>query len=307
MSHGKVYCFGPTFRAEKSKTRRHLTEFWMVEPEIAFADLDDVMAVAEDLICDLIERVLSKHREELKLLERDVSLLEGVKKPFVRQSYSDCVETLRGPAAVELLDADFETKTARIQALESGLEEKERQRTEAKKAWQQDKLAKEILEAREELADLTEHVGNIPSHKQLAAGFEWGKDLGGSDETIISRLHDQPVFVHRYPKQAKAFYMKQDTEDPRVVKNFDLLAPEGFGEIIGGSQREDDLDALLARMDEEGMDREPYEWYIDLRRYGSVPHGGFGLGIERTLGWICGLKHVRETIPFPRMMGKLYP
>jgi asparaginyl-tRNA synthetase len=307
MAHRKVYCFGPTFRAEKSKTRRHLTEFWMVEPEVAFIDLDGLMTLAEAFICALLERVLADHRADLEALDRDITALEAVQRPFVRLSYTDAVDMLKGPQAREHLEKDLADKTARIKTLTASLAELEEAEKSAKKKWQRDKAAQEIAAAREELSEFEEQIGNIPKHMELAAGFDWGKDLGGSDETIVSRLHDRPVLVHRYPKQAKAFYMKLDREDSRVVLNFDLLAPEGYGEIIGGSAREDDYDKLLERIDEEGLKREPYEWYLDLRRYGSVPHGGFGLGIERTLGWICGLKHVREAIPFARMMGKIYP
>jgi asparaginyl-tRNA synthetase len=307
MSHGKVYCFGPTFRAEKSKTRRHLTEFWMVEPEIAYAELDDVVAVAEDFICSIVGRVLNDHRKDLEFLERDIKPLGNIRKPFYRLSYSECVDILRGPRAVELLDGQLAERTTRRDELRAEIDRKEAELKTATKKWQQEKLAQEIQAARMEVAELDEQIENIPTHKQLAQTFEWGKDLGGSDETIISQLHDRPVVVHRYPRQAKAFYMKTDRSDPRVVLNFDMLAPEGYGEIIGGSQREDDLETLVARMDEEKLPHEPYEWYLDLRRYGSVPHGGFGLGIERTLAWITGARHIREMIPFPRMMGRLYP
>ncbi|MCH8880458.1 MAG: asparagine--tRNA ligase, partial [Planctomycetes bacterium] len=307
MSHGKVYCFGPTFRAEKSKTRRHLTEFWMVEPEVAFADLDDVMAIAEDFIMALVSRVLNDHTTDLEFLGRDVAKLAQIRKPFVRLSYSDAVDVLHSALAKELLEEDLQTKTARIEQLEGELESAIENVKDARKKWEQEKAAQREQAIREELSELREQVGNIPHHMELAAGFEWGKDLGGSDETIISRLHDQPVLCHRYPKGCKAFYMKLDPDDKRVVKNFDVLAPEGFGEIIGGSQREDDYDVLLGRIEEEGLAVEPFEWYLDLRRYGSVPHGGFGLGVERTLAWLCGLDHIRETIPFARMMGKIYP
>ena len=308
LAYGKVYCFGPTFRAEKSKTRRHLTEFWMVEPEIAWARLEDLLAVAEDFVVAIVERVLREHRADLEFLGQDVITLERIKKPFYRLTYSEAAEILRGPKAKELLDNELATGQARIDELNRtiGVKEKEQAGPGVKKH-RQDQLAAEVIEHREELAELTEQVKNIPHHMELAANFEWGKDLGGSDETIISRLHDRPVFVTHYPRQCKAFYMKRDEQDPRVVRNFDLLAPDGYGEIIGGSQREEELEALLERMAEEKMPTEPYEWYLDLRRYGSVPHGGFGLGIERTVAWLCGLKHIRETIAFPRLMGKVYP
>ncbi|MFH1136799.1 MAG: asparagine--tRNA ligase [Pseudomonadota bacterium] len=237
MALGKVYTFGPTFRAEKSKTRRHLTEFWMAEPEIAFAELEDIMVLSEELIMFLATRVLENRREELKTLERDLGPLERLRRPFVRMSYTEALEKL----------------------------------------------------------------------KALGASPVWGDDLGAPEETLLSGQVDRPILLHRYPAEAKAFYMKKDPEDPRVVLCLDVLAPEGYGEIIGGSQREDDLDALTGRMEAEGIPLEPLSWYLDLRRYGSTPHAGFGLGLERALAWLCGLKHVREAIPFPRLMDRIYP
>ncbi len=308
LAYGKVYCFGPTFRAEKSKTRRHLTEFWMVEPEMAYAQLEDVMDVAENFVASIVQRVLRDHRPELEFLGQDAARLERIVKPFHRLTYSQAAEILHSASARELLEGDLQSKNARIDALKAEIPEKEKQRdAQGVKKHIAEKLTAEVIAAREELSELEEQVKNIPAHLQLAANFEWGKDLGGSDETIISRLHDRPVFVTHYPRGCKAFYMKRDPVDPRVVRNFDLLAPDGYGEIIGGSQREDDLQVLLDRMKEENLPTEPYEWYLDLRRYGSVPHGGFGLGVERTVAWLCGLKHIRETIAFPRMMGKVYP
>ncbi|MEE9450683.1 MAG: asparagine--tRNA ligase [Ignavibacteriaceae bacterium] len=237
MAHGKVYTFGPTFRAEKSKTRRHLTEFWMVEPEIAFADLNDNMDLAEEFLEYVVQTVLKDKAEELKVLERDTSKLKNVKRPLPRISYDEAVEILK----------------------KNGVE------------------------------------------------FEWGGDLGGGDETIISNQFDKPVMVHRYPAKVKAFYMKRDSENPKLALALDVLAPEGYGEIIGGSQREDDLDKLLERIKEHKLPQEAFEWYLDLRRYGSVPHAGFGLGLERTVSWICGLDHLRESIPFPRMIYRNTP
>ena len=307
MAHRKVYCFGPTFRAEKSKTRRHLTEFWMVEPEIAFANLDDVLDLAEDFVCALVRRVLDDHRGDLEFLGRDISALERIRKPFHRISYSEAAEILRGPQVGKLLEQDLADKTAEVGELNHKIDELAETARTARKQWQKDKAAQEEQAARERRSELEEEITNVPRHMELAANFKWGADLGGSDETIISRLHERPVLVHRYPKGVKAFYMRADRTDDRLVENFDMFAPEGFGEIIGGSAREEDYDILVSRIHEEGLSREPYEWYLDLRRYGSVPHGGFGLGVERTLAWLCGLKHVRETIPFPRMMGKIYP
>ncbi|MEW6250967.1 MAG: asparagine--tRNA ligase [Planctomycetota bacterium] len=308
MAHRNVYCFGPTFRAEKSKTRRHLTEFWMVEPEIAYADLDDVAALAEDFVEYIVQRVLAERRPELEQLGRDLALLERIRKPFYRITYSAAADILRSPRVRQLLTDDLERARARVTELHGLIAAREAERTApGVKEWQADKLAHELLELRDELADQEEAVRNIPHHMELAANFQWGGDLGGSDETIIARLHDKPVFVTHYPRACKAFYMKRNADDPRVVNNLDLLAPEGYGEIIGGSQREDDLDALLERMREDHLNEADYEWYLDLRRYGTVPHGGFGLGVERTVAWICGLKHIRETVPYARMMGRVYP
>jgi asparaginyl-tRNA synthetase len=237
MALGKVYCFGPTFRAEKSKTRRHLTEFWMVEPEVAFNDLNDNMDLAEDFLEYIVQTVLSERAQELKILERDTTKLQNVKKPLPRISYDEAARILQS--------------------------------------------------------------------KGIA--FEWGNDLGGTDETVISEQFDRPVMVHRYPAAVKAFYMKHDPENPKIALAVDVLAPEGYGEIIGGSQREDNLAFLLDRIKEQKLQQEAFEWYLDLRRFGSVPHSGFGLGIERTVAWICGLEHVRETVPFPRMIYRMTP
>jgi len=237
MALGKVYCFGPTFRAEKSKTRRHLTEFWMVEPEVAYANIDDVMDLAEDLVVEVVSRVLDRRRTELSALERDTSKLESVRKPFPRITYDEAVK---------------------------------------------------ILQAR-----------GLP--------FEWGGDFGGPDETALSDQYDRPVMVHRYPAAIKAFYMKPDPARAELALGVDVLAPEGYGEIIGGGERLADLNLLLQRIREHNLPQEAFEWYLDLRRYGTVPHGGFGMGIERVVAWICKLEHVRETIPYPRMLYRLYP
>ena len=308
MAFGKVYCFGPTFRAEKSKTRRHLTEFWMVEPEIAFAELDDVIALAEDFICSIVQRVLRDNRADLEFLGRNLASLEKITKPFARMTHAEAADILRGPKAKEMLERDLAEKTARLQAMKTSLQEKEAKvASQGVKQWEKDKLTGEIHELREDLADLEVEVSNIPHHIELAAAFDPGGDLGGSDETIISRLSDKPTFVTHYPRACKAFYMKQNADDKTRVNNVDLLAPEGFGEIIGGSQREDSADVLLERIHEEGLNPADYDWYLDLRKYGTVPHGGFGLGVERTVAWLCGLKHIRETIPYPRTMGRFYP
>lgn len=237
MALGKVYCFGPTFRAEKSKTRRHLTEFWMVEPEMAWVDLEGDMRLQEDMVSYVVQRVLEKRAKDLATLGRDTSKLEKVEPPFPRITYDEACEILR----------------------------------------------------------------------RHGVDFEWGNDFGGGDETILAEEFDRPVFVHRYPTSCKAFYMKPDPDRPEVCLSADLLAPEGYGEIIGGGQRIDDPDLLARRIEEHRLPAEAYGWYMDLRRYGSVPHSGFGLGIERTVAWICGLDHVRETIPFPRLLNRIYP
>lgn len=237
MAHGKVFCFGPTFRAEKSKTRRHLTEFWMVEAEVAYLDSDGNMDLQEEMVRYVVKWVLEKCSDQLAELGRDLEPLKRVSEPFYRISYDEAIEKLKG----------------------------------------------------------------------AGSAIEWGKDLGAEDETILTGMYDRPVFVYNYPAGAKAFYMKRNGENPKTVLCSDLLAPEGYGEIIGGSQREDDYDLLVAAIKRENLPMDVYGWYLDLRKYGSVPHAGFGLGVERTVGWICGLPHVRETIPFARMLYKLYP
>ncbi len=243
MALGKVYSFGPTFRAEKSKTRRHLTEFWMVEPEAAYATLDDVMELAEGLISFLVKRCLERRKADLQTIGRDISKLEKIEPPFPRISYDDAVKNLQEGHAKGALESEF----------------------------------------------------------------EWGGDLGSPDETYLSAQFDKPVMVHRYPAKVKAFYMEPDPQRPDLALCVDVLAPEGYGEIIGGSQRMASYELLLQRIHEHGLPEEAFKWYLDLRKFGSVPHGGFGMGIERAVAWICGLEHVRETIPFPRMLYRLYP
>jgi asparaginyl-tRNA synthetase len=307
MSFGKVYCFGPTFRAEKSKTRRHLTEFWMVEPEVAFIDLPGLLDLAEDFVSSIVQRVLKDNRSELETLGADIAALEAIQKPFVRLSYSQVADILTSDRTQIFMAEQLTQFQSQKQAMESELVELEAAASKGgQKKWQQEKNARRIQQIRSELAELQVKIENNPKHAQLAADFRWGKDLGGSDETIISQMHERPVFVTHYPKAAKAFYMKADRTDDRVVENFDLLATAGFGEIIGGSVREDDYERLLARIDQEGYNLDSYQWYLDLRKYGSVPHGGFGLGVERTVAWLTGEKHIRQCIAFPRLMDKVY-
>ncbi|MBN1974904.1 MAG: asparagine--tRNA ligase [Sedimentisphaerales bacterium] len=306
MSCGKVYCFGPTFRAEKSKTRRHLTEFWMVEPEVAFIELPGLLELAENFVSSIVARVLKDNRAELETLGANIAALEKITPPFYRLTYTNCVEILTSEKTKDFLSRQLQEFQEEKKRTEARIAELEGLDTGKLKQWQKDKNAAELIDLRSALAETEIKIENNPKHAQLAAEFRWGKDLGGSDETIISLMHDKPIFVTHYPKQAKAFYMKTDRENENVVLNFDMLAPAGFGEIIGGSIREDDYERLLARMKEQDLKPENYEWYLDLRKYGSVPHGGFGLGIERTVAWLTDQKHIRQCIPFPRMMDKVY-
>ncbi|MBE0537430.1 MAG: asparagine--tRNA ligase [Phycisphaerae bacterium] len=307
MAYGKVYCFGPTFRAEKSKTRRHLTEFWMVEPEVAYTDLAGLLELGENFVSYIVERVLADNRPQLEELGADIASLEKIRPPFYRLTYTEVVDILTSDRAAKFMadqQVQFETRKAEIEQRITEIEAQDKKG--GLKKWQQEKNARELIELRGELAEVDVKIENNPKHAQLAADFRWGKDLGGSDETIISMMHDKPVFVTHYPREAKAFYMRTDRTNDAVVENFDLLAPAGFGEIIGGSVREDDYGRLLGRVHDEGYAPEDYEWYLDLRKYGSVPHGGFGLGVERTVAWISGEKHIRQCIAFPRMMDKVY-
>jgi asparaginyl-tRNA synthetase len=307
MSFGKVYCFGPTFRAEKSKTRRHLTEFWMVEPEVAFADLNSLLELAENFVSFIVAQVLQNNKSQLETLGVNIPALEKIKPPFYRLTYTEAGNILTSQKAQDFLAAQLADFQKQKEQMETRLAELEKQSASGKlKQWQQDKIAAELIDLRSELVEVNTKIENNPKHAKLAAEFHWGKDLGGSDETIISQMHDKPVFVTHYPKEAKAFYMKTDRSNDKVVLNYDLLAPEGFGEIIGGSVREDDYDMLLKRMQEMGLKAESYQWYLDLRKYGSVPHGGFGLGVERTVAWLTAEKHIRQCIAFPRMMDKIY-
>lgn len=307
MALGKVYSFGPTFRAEKSKTRRHLVEFWMVEPEVAFADLDDVIQLAQDLVVHICGTIAAAHGKDLQVLGCDCARLEKIALPFPRMTYTQAVELLRSPDVAARLEQELADGRQQLQQLVDELGCLESRRTSVKAVKQREKIDNQVALLRENIRELEQDLRTRPGHIQQVRSFSWGKDLGGSDETILSSLHDKPLFVTEYPADIKAFYMKRADAGARVVRNFDLLAPEGYGEIIGGSQREDDPELLLARLRAEGLNPEDYQWYLDLRRYGTVPHGGFGLGIERILAWVCGLKHVRETIPFPRLLDRLYP
>ncbi|MCD4830369.1 MAG: asparagine--tRNA ligase [Anaerohalosphaeraceae bacterium] len=305
MSFGKVYCFGPTFRAEKSKTRRHLTEFWMVEPEVAFIDLDGLLELSENFVASLVTAVLKNNRAELQTLGADIEALKKITAPFYRLTYTEAVDILTSKKTVDFFATQLEDFKTQKQSLLKKIDSLQGESETANKQWKKDKLAAELIDARAELGEIEIKIENNPKHAELAVNFQWGKDLGGSNETIISMMHDKPVFVTHYPAAAKAFYMKQNLDNADIVNNFDMLAPAGFGEIIGGSMREDDYEKLLNKINAQEYDLENYQWYLDLRRYGSVPHGGFGLGVERTLAWLTGEKHIRQCIAFPRMTDKI--
>lgn len=306
MAMGKIYTFGPTFRAEKSKTRRHLTEFWMIEPEMAFYDLDMNMDLAEGLLCRLAKDVRENCAEELEVLGRDLAKLENIVAPFPRLTYSEAVDILHSEETAKMCDAKLAQILAEIESL-SQERLANKKRYNSVKAFEKKKIDAREIEINGLLEELEQLRDNLPKWKQSAQNFPWGDDLGGSDETVLTWHFDKPVMVHRYPHEVKAFYMKRDPQDDRLALGVDVLAPEGYGEIIGGGERATDLAFLKAQVEKHGLPEEAFDWYFDLRKYGSVPHSGFGLGLERTVTWLCGIKHVRETIPFPRLMNRLKP
>ena len=307
MAHGKIYTFGPTFRAEKSKTRRHLTEFWMIEPEMAFYDLEMDMEVAEGLLARIAADVLAHCAAELETLERDTAALRtAAEGGFPRVHYSEAVEIITSDETQEMLDREIEELEREREGLEQERDANRARYNNVKKGEKRRIDAREI-EINGRLEAIEEDLRNLPQWKESAAAFEWGSDFGGSDETVLTKHFDRPIIVHRFPAAVKAFYMKRDEEDDRLALGMDVLAPEGYGEIVGGGERATDLQFLKDQIAEHGLPQEVFEWYLDLRRYGSVPHAGFGLGLERTVAWVCGLAHVRETIPFPRLLGRLNP
>jgi asparaginyl-tRNA synthetase len=306
LAMGKIYTFGPTFRAEKSKTRRHLTEFWMIEPEMAFYDLDMNMDLAEALLVHIVAEVLESCTAELEVIGRDVDLLRRCKPPFPRITYTEAVDILKSAESADMIDARISSHESELAELKVELEDNQKAYGQAKKAVKRRLDAREI-EINARVEELEEALRNLPSWKESAMGFEWGGDFGGSDETVITWHFDRPIIVHRYPAEVKAFYMKRDPEDDKLALGMDVLAPEGFGEIIGGGERATDLAFLRKQVEAHGLPEEAFDWYFDLRKYGSVPHAGFGLGLERTVSWLCGATHVRETIPFPRLLGRLHP
>ncbi|GAB5518721.1 MAG: asparagine--tRNA ligase [Rhodothermales bacterium] len=306
LAFGKIYTFGPTFRAEKSKTRRHLTEFWMIEPEMAFYDLDMNMDLAEAMLVRIVQDALRNCREELEVLERDVTALERVLSPFPRITYTEAVEMLRSPETAQMIDDKLAALAEEAEALKIERDESRKVYGQAKK-WKKRQIDAREIDINKRLEAIEEEQRNLPKWKTSAQNFEWGTDFGGSDETLLTWRFDRPIIVHRFPAVFKAFYMKRDLEDDRLALGMDVLAPEGYGEIVGGGERATDMDFLLEQIEAHDLPQEVFEWYLDLRRYGTVPHSGYGLGLERTVTWICGIQHVRETIPFPRTLGRLNP
>jgi asparaginyl-tRNA synthetase len=307
MALGKIYTFGPTFRAEKSKTRRHLTEFWMIEPEMAFYDLAMNMEVAEELLIRIATDVLADCAVELDVLGRDTAALRAAATaPFPRLTYSEAVELLTSDRTLTMLDAEEEGLEDERHALTQELAANKSAYGQANKGTKR-RLDTRDIEIHVRLGEIEEGLRNIPLWRDSARAFEWGADFGGSDETILTKHFDRPIIVHRYPAAVKAFYMKRDPDDDRLALGMDVLAPEGYGEIIGGGERATDLAFLQAQVEAHGLPPSAFDWYFDLRRYGSVPHAGFGLGLERTVAWVCGLPHVRETTAFPRLLGRIHP
>lgn len=314
LAQSKIYTFGPTFRAEKSKTRRHLSEFWMIEPEMAFYDLDMDMDLIEQFVRFLVKTVLKDCAAELEMIGRDTEKLKLADNTFPRITYDDAVAIIKGEKdvdgrySIQTLEEDLADLQAEIEANKKEIEEREAKVAAGgmKKGEVNFNLNK-IGQLRSSTKELEERAENIPQWLNSAKNFEHGNDFGGSDETVLTRLFETPIMVYRWPKAIKAFYMKQDEVDSNYVKGVDLLAPEGFGEIVGGGERETDKDYLVEQIHKHELPMEAFEWYLDLRRFGSVPHAGFGLGLERMIAYLCGLHHVRETIPFPRMYGRLLP
>lgn len=314
MAFGKIYTFGPTFRAEKSKTRRHLSEFWMIEPEVAFMDIHQNMDLIEGFLQYVIKAVLDNCQNELKVIGRDTAVLESSLLKFPRLTYDEAVAIIKGEKdvngrnSIKSLEAALQEVEATIAARTKEIEEREAKiAVPGMKKGEINFNQTKIATLKNELKDLEEQQRNIPQWIQSAKNFEYGNDFGGSDETVITRLYNSPIMVYDWPHAVKAFYLKRNPEDERFARGVDVLAPEGYGEIVGGGERETDEQKLRDKIIEHELPMEAFEWYLDLRKYGSVPHAGFGLGLERLVTWLCQLKHVRESIPFPRMYGRLLP
>lgn len=313
MAQGLIYTFGPTFRAERSKTRRHLSEFWMMEPEMAFYDNDMNMDLIEEMLRYLIRDAVTHCRMELTMAERDIEKLEKADAKFPRMTYDEAVRIIRGERAVngkisiQVLEDDLNELHQKIAAAQKELAEREAKvKSSTLKKGEMNFNLSVIGKLKASIHQMREQTENIPQWIRSARNFQYGNDFGGSDETVLTRLFDTPIMVYNWPREIKAFYMKRD-ESGRFAKGVDVLAPEGFGEIVGGGERETNVECLIEQINAHKLPMKAFEWYLDLRRYGSVPHAGFGLGLERFVSYICGLHHVRETIPFPRMYGRLSP
>ncbi len=314
MAQGLIYTFGPTFRAEKSKTRRHLSEFWMIEPEMAFYDLKMDMDVIEEFVRSVVTTVLEKCKSELAIIERDTTYLEKVRLPFIRMKYEDAVSIIKGEKEVngkttlQMLEEEIAQLKAEKEQVQKEVDGREAKINsgELKKGEVNFNRSK-VDQLKNQLKDIEEKEQNIPAWLNSARNFKRGDDFGGSDETVLTKMFGQPVMVYNWPQEVKAFYMKEDEHDKGYAKGVDLLAPEGYGEVVGGGERETDIERLKHKIVEHDLPMQAFEWYLDLRRFGNVPHSGFGLGLERLVAWICGLQHIRETIPFPRSYGRLLP
>lgn len=314
MAMGKIYTFGPTFRAEKSKTRRHLSEFWMIEPEMAFYDIFQNMDTIEGMLQAVVKDVLKQCKPELEQIGRDTEALESSLKSFPRMTYDEAVsiikgeKSINGKRSIDLLEEDLKNTENRLTEIDAEIKDREDQiAAGGMKKGQINFFTNKINQLKQEKADVEEDLRNIPQWLNSAKNFEYGNDFGGSDETVLTKLFDCPVMVYDWPHEVKAFYLKRNPEDTRFARGVDVLAPEGYGEIVGGGERETNVEQLVEKIKEHELPMEAFEWYLDLRRYGSVPHSGFGLGLERVVAWVCKLKHVREAIPFPRMYGRLTP
>ena len=314
MAMGRIYTFGPTFRAEKSKTRRHLSEFWMIEPEMAFYDIFQNMDCIEGMLQAVVKDVLANCKHELETIGRDTAVLESSLGTFPRMTYDEAVRIIQGKQdvngvnSITSLEVELKSKEARLAEIEAEIADKEAKIAGGGlKKGEINFFTTKVNTLKQEKSDVEEDLRNIPQWIQSAKNFEYGNDFGGSDETVLTRLFDRPVMVYDWPHEVKAFYLKRNPEDSRFARGVDVLAPEGYGEIVGGGERETNVDSLVEKIKEHELPMEAFEWYLDLRRFGAVPHSGFGLGLERVVTWICKLKHVRESIPFPRMYGRLKP
>ncbi len=315
MAMGKIYTFGPTFRAEKSKTRRHLSEFWMIEPEMAFFNNDMNMDLIEAFLKRIVKDVYSNCISELEVLERNTDTFEKIiEQKFPRLTYDEAVQILKGEkplngkTTIQILEEDLSEIQAKLKENTELIEKNEQELTlPGIKKGKRNFLQSRVDQLKNELKDLEESARNIPQWIESAKNFKYGNDLGGSDETVLTRMFEVPIMVYNWPHEIKAFYMKRDENNDNLAKGVDVLAPEGYGEIVGGGERETNLEWLVSKIDEHQLPMEAFDWYLDLRKYGSVPHAGFGLGLERMVAWMCKLKHIRETIPFPRMYGRITP